>query len=250
MSLEVKIPAVGESITSGVIAAWHKKDGDTVQANEPLLTLETDKVSSEIVAAGSGRLTIQAKEGDEVKIGQTVALIEEGVTAPAGGSSAVPTDPAPNKLAPAPEPAPVPTAEARTQNLAPTGGSGNGTNAADLPLSPSVRRLMEEEHVSPAEITGTGKGGRATKGDVLGFVENRSAANPRRACRFSSACSGCSSPRVGQRPHHAQKAHPPAPQDRRPTRHGAADRRHPDDLQRMRHERGHGVAHEGAGRFH
>ena len=81
MSLEVKIPAVGESITSGVIAAWHKKDGDAVQANEPLLTLETDKVSSEIVAAAAGRLTIQAKEGDEVKIGQTVALIEEGAGA-------------------------------------------------------------------------------------------------------------------------------------------------------------------------
>ena len=140
MSLEVKIPAVGESITSGVIAAWHKKDGDIVQANEPILTLETDKVSSEIVASGSGRLTLQAKEGDEVKIGQTVALIEEGVAAPAAaGSSAAPTDPAPNKLAPAPEPAPVPTAEAKTQNLAPAGGSGGDDGQRQRP--PTCRFL-------------------------------------------------------------------------------------------------------------
>ena len=96
MSIEVKIPSVGESISSGVIAAWHKKDGEQVQANDPILTLETDKVSSEIVAPGAGRLTLQAKEGDEVKIGQVVALIEEGASAPAAS-------PAPNKAAPAPE---------------------------------------------------------------------------------------------------------------------------------------------------
>ncbi len=107
MSLEVKIPAVGESITSGVIAAWHKKDGDIVQANEPILTLETDKVSSEIVAAGSGRLTIQAKEGDEVKIGQTVALIEEGVSAPAAGSPAAPP-PTPRRTSSRPPRNPTP----------------------------------------------------------------------------------------------------------------------------------------------
>ncbi len=76
MSIEVKIPSVGESISSGIIAAWHKKDGDQVLANEPLLTLETDKVSTEIVAAATGRVALQAKEGDEVKIGQVVATIE------------------------------------------------------------------------------------------------------------------------------------------------------------------------------
>ena len=169
MRIEVKIPSVGESISSGVIAAWHKKDGDQVQANEPLLTLETDKVSTEIVAATTGKLTLQAQEGDEVKIGQVVASIEEGAAAPAAAS------PAPNKVAPAPEPAPQVTTEAKTQNLAAfEGGDGKGSDG--LPLSPAVRRLMEEEHVSPAEITGTGKGGRATKGDVLGHLENRQTA--------------------------------------------------------------------------
>ncbi len=173
MSLEVKIPPVGESISSGVIAAWHKKDGDAVQANELLLTLETDKVSSEIVAAGSGRLTIQAQEGEEVKIGQVVALIEEGAAAPAAAPTAA--GPAPNKPTPAPEADPQPTAQAKAQNLAPeTGRSNDG----DQPLSPAVRRLVEEEKVSPADLSGTGKGGRLTKGDVLGFVENRPAVPP------------------------------------------------------------------------
>ena len=168
MSIEVKIPSVGESISSGIIAAWHKKDGDQVQANEPLLTLETDKVSTEIAAAVTGRVTLQAKEGDEVKIGQVVATIAEGAVAPAAAS------PAPNKIAPAPELAPPATVEAKAQNLA---DAENGNNGGDgLPLSPAVRRLMEEERVSPAEITGTGKGGRATKGDVLGVLENRQTA--------------------------------------------------------------------------
>ena len=105
MSLEVKIPPVGESISSGVIAAWHKKNGDVVQANELLLTLETDKVSSEIVAAGSGRLTIQSQEGEEVKIGQVVAMIEEGVTAPRCAATA---GPAPNKARARPRSRPHP----------------------------------------------------------------------------------------------------------------------------------------------
>ena len=170
MSLEVKIPSVGESISSGVIAAWHKKDGEQVQANDPILTLETDKVSSEIVAPGTGRLTLQAKEGDEVKIGQVVALIEEGAVAPVTTPVA---SPAPNKAAPGPEANPAATPEAKAQNLAPDGGNGGGPS---MPLSPSVRRLLEEEDVSGGDISGTGKGGRLTKGDVLGYVENKGAA--------------------------------------------------------------------------
>ena len=167
MSLEVKIPSVGESISSGVIAAWHKKDGDQVQANDPILTLETDKVSSEIVAPGAGRLTLQAREGDEVKIGQVIALIEEGATAPAAS-------PAPNKAVPGPDANPAATTEAKAQNLASESGSNGG--GPSMPLSPSVRRLLEEENVSGSDISGTGKGGRLTKGDVLGYVENKGAA--------------------------------------------------------------------------
>ena len=83
MTLEVKIPAVGESITSGVISTWHKKDGETVAAGEPLLTLETDKVSTESPAESAGVLHIRAQEGAEVKIGEVVATIDEAAASTA-----------------------------------------------------------------------------------------------------------------------------------------------------------------------
>ncbi len=174
MSTEVKIPAVGESITSGVIAAWLKPDGATVAANEPILTLETDKVSTELAAEVAGTLTHQAKEGDEVKIGQVVALIEAGApAAPAPtppGPSSTPTEP--DKVAPSSEPAP------------PAGGAPKGENFAAAArgdadpstFSPAVRRMVEEECLDPAAITGTGKGGKLTKEDLVHHLESRSAA--------------------------------------------------------------------------
>lgn len=103
MSFEVKVPAVGESITSGVISVWHKKDGDTITSGEVLFTLETDKISTEVTAQESGVVKLQAAEGDEVKIGQTVAVIEAGGAAPA---------PKAESKAPAAEPAPAPSAKA------------------------------------------------------------------------------------------------------------------------------------------
>jgi len=88
MSLEIKIPAVGESITSGLLSVWHKSDGETVAAGEPLFTLETDKVSTEITAEKAGTLKIKAQAGSEVKIGETVGTIEEGGAEPSGQSTA------------------------------------------------------------------------------------------------------------------------------------------------------------------
>lgn len=93
MSIEVKIPAVGESITSGILAAWHKKDGEAVKSGDALFTLETDKVSTEVTAEKAGTLRIKTAEGAEVKIGEVVALIEDAAAA---------------KSEPAPAPAPVP----------------------------------------------------------------------------------------------------------------------------------------------
>ena len=81
MSIEIKVPSVGESISSGVISVWHKKNGDIVQANEALFTLETDKVSTEISAEKSGQLTIGKAEGEEVKIGEIVGSIDDSVAA-------------------------------------------------------------------------------------------------------------------------------------------------------------------------
>ncbi len=108
MSVEVKIPAVGESITSGLLSTWHKQDGDTVQAGEALLTLETDKVSSEITAEKAGTLRIKVPAGEEVQIGAVVGTIEES-----SGASAEPAAPtAPLSSPPAATPAPAHTMEA------------------------------------------------------------------------------------------------------------------------------------------
>src|SRR5882757_7158531 len=129
--IEIKIPAVGESITSGVIAAFHKKSGEYVKANEPILTLDTDKVSTEIVAETGGVLSLIAKEGDEVKIGQVVATLDPSAPAPPAGTSD------------APAPRPKATEPAKPA-------------AAGADLSPAVRRMVEEEHVDPNGVTGTG----------------------------------------------------------------------------------------------
>jgi 2-oxoglutarate dehydrogenase E2 component (dihydrolipoamide succinyltransferase) len=103
MNVEVKVPTVGESITSGILSAWHKKDGEAVNAGDALFTLETDKVSTEVAAPESGILRTQAAEGDEVKIDQVVAVIEPGAAAPSE-----PAKPEPAAKAPAPEPAQAP----------------------------------------------------------------------------------------------------------------------------------------------
>ncbi|MFY8217014.1 MAG: dihydrolipoyllysine-residue succinyltransferase [Chthoniobacterales bacterium] len=127
MSTEVKVPAVGESISSGLLSVWHKKDGESVTLGEVLFTLETDKVSSEVNATESGTLKIQVPEGEEVKIGQVVALIEVGapseaktaapVAAPAAAAPlavAAPEPPKPTAEVPAPTPAPAPVEQLPT----------------------------------------------------------------------------------------------------------------------------------------
>src|ERR1700731_1823130 len=147
MSIEVKIPAVGESITSGVLSVWHKQTGDIVSEGEALFTLETDKISTEIPANGAGRLQIQVDAGQEVKIGEVVALLDESVKPSSQGAQpAAPTE------APA----------------APVQGESNET------LSPAARRIVEEEKVKVAEVSGTGKRGQVTKSDLVQHLESKS----------------------------------------------------------------------------
>src|SRR5438552_2246740 len=156
MSIEVKIPAVGESITSGVVSVWHKKSGDFVDEGEALFTLETDKVSTEIVADKAGVLEALVPEGQEVKIGEVVATIDDSKSAPAKSE--------PAKKSSAPE-------KVETKTAAPT----MEKSAISTPPSPAVRRIVEEEHLKLEKIPGTGKGGRVTKGDALAAAENRDA---------------------------------------------------------------------------
>jgi 2-oxoglutarate dehydrogenase E2 component (dihydrolipoamide succinyltransferase) len=108
MNIEVKIPSAGESITSGVLSIWHKKNGERVSRDELLFTLETDKVSQEVMAADSGILHTKVAEGEEVKIGQVVAEIEPAAPAPSEEKAPAPVVEAPKPIAPATTPAPTP----------------------------------------------------------------------------------------------------------------------------------------------
>src|SRR6202790_3040935 len=152
MAIEVKIPAGGESISSGIVSVWHKKSGDFVNAGDALFTLETDKVSTEITAETPGVLDTMVPEGQEVKIGEVVATIDDSKTAPAE------SEPAEKKAAP------------EKTGQKPAAASKKKSPAT---LSPSVRRIVEEEHVETEKISGTGKDGRLTKGDVLAASEKR-----------------------------------------------------------------------------
>jgi len=146
MSVEVKVPVVGESITSGVLSVWHKKDGDSVAEGEVLFTLETDKVSTAVNAPESGVLKTQAAEGDEVKIGQVVALIEPGVSgqAPAAPSksakkAAAPATPPPLPPVAGERPAPPPLPAAP-----PKGAGANDARTTRKKLSPLRRKIASQ----------------------------------------------------------------------------------------------------------
>jgi 2-oxoglutarate dehydrogenase E2 component (dihydrolipoamide succinyltransferase) len=180
MSVQVKIPAVGESISSGVVSVWHKKSGEQVKKGDPLFTLETDKVSTEIVAEVDGVLKTKAAEGQEVKIGEIVAEIEES-----GGATAE-TPPA-KKEKPAPEQVPVAAVADRGRPESPATATATATA-----LSPAVRRIVEEEKLDPAKISGTGKGGRITKGDALAAAQDRG--SPERADTDSGAATEIAGP--------------------------------------------------------
>jgi 2-oxoglutarate dehydrogenase E2 component (dihydrolipoamide succinyltransferase) len=162
MSTEVKVPAVGESITSGIVSVWHKKNGDQVKAGDALFTLETDKVSTEITAEKDGVLQTRVAEGAEVKIGEVVAVIEES------GSAA--------------RPATEPRAAKTETKSAPAGGKDvpkqvPPAGSSDV-LSPAVRRIVAEERLDPQEIRGSGKGGRLTKGDALAAQSREATPKP------------------------------------------------------------------------
>jgi len=160
VSVEVKIPAVGESITSGIVSVWHKKSGDFVNAGDALFTLETDKVSTEIAAEISGLLDTIVPEGQEVKIGEVVATIDDSKKAPAA-------KPAEEKAA----------AKSETKTAAPPKEKSADAKTASpaRTLSPAVRRIVDEEHLNPEKISGTGPGGRLTKADALTAAQNRGA---------------------------------------------------------------------------
>ncbi len=159
MKAEIKVPAVGESISEATIGEWTKKSGEYVGRDEVILLLETDKASVEVVAPNDGVLTISAKAGDVVKIGAVVAVIDTEGVATAG------------------QVAPKNSTSSKgfvSENAPPAnpglsaGGTASLSAKTDLQssLSPAVRRVVDEKGIDPASVPGTGRGGRLTKADV------------------------------------------------------------------------------------
>ncbi|HVO15860.1 MAG TPA: 2-oxo acid dehydrogenase subunit E2, partial [Alphaproteobacteria bacterium] len=180
MPLDIVVPTLGESVTEATVAKWFKAVGDAVAADEPLVELETDKVTLEVNAATAGTLAeIRAPEGSEVEVGAVLGVIGDGAAKPAPAAKPAAAPAAKPAAAPAAKPAPAPTAKA-----APTETVGAGPEplrpkaapAAEAPLAPSVRRLVAENELQPAAIPATGKEGRLTKGDVLAYMEKPAAA--------------------------------------------------------------------------
>ncbi len=164
--VRIVVPALGESIAEATVGNWLKSVGDTVAADEPLVELETDKVSVEVNAPAAGTLTaIAAEAGSEVEVGAVLGVIVSGEGAAAAAEAA--------PAAPAPSPA-----------------------AGETTLSPAVRKLVDDEGLDPALIPATGKDGRLTKGDVLNYMKSGGAAAPAAAPATAPAPASAEAPSV------------------------------------------------------
>ena len=176
MSTEVKVPTLGESVTEATIGEWLKKPGEAVALDEPIASLETDKVAVEVPSPVAGVMGEQlVAVGDTVNVGATIATVE------AGGAAAAP---APAAAAPAP-------AKAETAAPAPAATAVPAGESVDTvtTMSPAVRRLVLEHGVDPTKIQGTGKDGRLTKEDVLAAASAAPAAAPASAAAPAPAAS-------------------------------------------------------------
>lgn len=164
MATEIKVPTLGESVTEATVSKWFKEVGDTVAADEPLLELETDKVTLEVNAPAAGTLAeIVVAAGSDVEVGALLGTISAGAAAAKGAKPAAAKALPPAKAEPA--------SPAKPQPASPPA-------AAEAALAPAVRKLVEENALDAAAIPATGKDGRLTKGDVLAYLEVRKEAPP------------------------------------------------------------------------
>ncbi len=184
MLVEIKVPSVGESVTEAVLVEWFKKDGDRVQKGEALYVIETDKVTLEVEAEAEGVLKIGVAEGETVAIGAVVGTIDTAAAAEAApdresdGPAAAPAAEAQEPEAVADEtPAPPAAKEEPPAKAAPVEPHPQKAGAIpeDVVLSPAVRRLVKEKGIDVRVLSGSGPGGRITKGDVVLYLETRAA---------------------------------------------------------------------------
>jgi 2-oxoglutarate dehydrogenase E2 component (dihydrolipoamide succinyltransferase) len=181
MTTEIRVPTLGESVTEATIGRWFKKPGDPVKADEPLVELETDKVTLEVNAPSAGTLgDIVAKDGSTVGPGALLGSIQEGVGSSPNGAKAAATPASVDKATQKPSAAPPQAAPA----AAASSGAGYGNHGEAAPAAarqaedhgPAVGRIARESGVDPATVSASGKGGRVTKGDMLAALAGGPAA--------------------------------------------------------------------------
>jgi 2-oxoglutarate dehydrogenase E2 component (dihydrolipoamide succinyltransferase) len=177
MATDIKVPTLGESVTEATVARWFKAVGDAVDEDEPLVELETDKVTLEVPSPVTGVLSaIAAEEGAEVEVGALLGAVEAGAASskPAKGNGKAKAE-APAKPAAEREKAPEPAlAAAETEQAEPSEAAETVkaiSKESVAAMSPAVRRLVDEHDLDPGAIPASGKGGRLTKGDVLAYLE-------------------------------------------------------------------------------
>ena len=162
MTIEIKVPALGESVSEAQIAKLYKKVGDFVTADELIVELETDKVTLEINAPANGIITeIRIAQGDDVKVGDVIASMKEGTASDVSN---------------------VKTASAQTNNVVASAPNSTSNKASDI-LSPAPKKIAAENNIDTSKIQGTGKDGRVTKGDVLNEI-----ANPSKTSTYFTNC--------------------------------------------------------------
>ena len=181
---DITLPQLGETVTEGTITRWFKQVGETVEADEPLFEVSTDKVDTEVPSPIAGTLLeIRVPEGDTVAVGTVIAVVGDSAGAPAPAPAEAPAAPAPAPVvaAPAPAPAPAPAAAPAPAPVAPTpvaqapAPAPAATGGEPTVLSPVVRKLISENGLNAASITGTGPGGRITRDDVIAVIESGTA---------------------------------------------------------------------------
>ncbi|WP_322762913.1 2-oxoglutarate dehydrogenase, E2 component, dihydrolipoamide succinyltransferase [Frankia sp. Cr2] len=243
MSVSVTMPRLGESVSEGTVTRWLKKEGERVEADEPLLEVSTDKVDTEIPAPASGVISvIRVAEDETVEVGVELAVIDEGATAgqaapldaaaaAAPTPTAAPTPPLPSTPAPAPAPVPpsvpappphpapvaaqAPPAAVPAQEFTPAQGSetpSNGSGSLGTYVTPLVRRLAAEHDVDLSAVTGTGIGGRIRKQDVIDAARTPTAADADAATApAATAPTAPSAPAVAPAPAPVTPVPAPAP---------------------------------------
>ena len=161
MSTDVIIPALGESIASGILSSWKVQEGSFVEIDQPIYELETDKITQEGLAEVSGTISFLVKEGEEVEIGATIAKIDESAhqTESSGPKEDIPEPASPVEISPSANEEPTPSK--KSSHLPAV------SEETEVKYSPAVRKLLAESKLDPSLIVGTGKDGRITKADVI-----------------------------------------------------------------------------------